>query len=1018
MMTSPSRTVSIGLKPLKLEPTIVQLLESYNIVSVGVDANNVMLMALSSGEVFMVGSSGGSEKIKFSSSPISSVAGSAATGSSTTGGLMAAAMAAVVGGSGTTGRGSVVMKIDVSKIFSSTNGFFVVSCPNGDSYIVPPIGGMGYLISTSLGQLGVITAVASVAGSKAARTTTDTLVGTQNGKIFLLTSVSNPQDRLVDVTAKMVYDFGSTVRLTDIAVVQSTTTGHQCFVSTPVCVWLFPSSKSGASSGSLISSNFSISPQLVWECPISHIGSQFALHREVPELDDAQSGGPTHISWLNGVSIVCGKISDCLNGDMVPPLVVPHSTTLNGKSFTESLIGKPIDEVEKRTKSCRVGNFFSVTNYMYIVEFEGRIVGISRIQLGQCISQLHTNGTAGSPTGSSYGSLISASGGTCILTGSKRMYQVTIGNERNDVWKYFLKRQNFLSAMKACLDNVKEQAMVMKAEADFILSTGSGGIDVSSRAAATLYSKALRKSQETISPYMNDIIEKLSTDRKSLLQFLLAKIDLIGTGDSYIDVPEGVIQVQVSVLFIYICDLYITVLGKVNQDDIAEEDLESLEADFIAFISERHSSLNIECIKTVYELLESNGLFRVLVVVAESVGDIETAVRVDMELGNYLNIVRRIGGSGENMLIAFEKIAPVLFRFHPNEIVDVLIKKRKMLNGEVFFTSIVCFAGALTRDHKEAVIRYLDFWLSDNDSHEEPRHNQEMCLNVLCELKCDMSIATKDESAVTHLIESVHSKKNFNPEFFLRSVRHHKLKKSEILLLAIEGEFLKATRMALELTSQDAGIELAKQIAWRSRSRDVQRICWLEILNSRARQSCGSNELVELFRDSEILQIMDLLSVLESAGLTSLEDGSDGGIIHREIIEKLEAFDNRSKGLETEIKNYSEALEWIRSDMRTNRTGTCAILSYSQKCEICLRLLFDGGKFTVFNCCGHCFHTECLTDALTMKLVGKKSDEELDEIVSRSCVLCGEDSLLIEDIFTPFVDPCIDSAEIEMWKVV
>jgi hypothetical protein len=276
----------------------------------------------------------------------------------------------------------------------------------------------------------------------------------------------------------------------------------------------------------------------------------------------------------------------------------------------------------------------------------------------------------------------------------------------------------------------------------------------------------------------------------------------------------------------------------------------------------------------------------------------------------------------------------------------------------------------------------------------------------------------------------VYQKKYFNHDFLTRTVCHYGLKKSRVLLLGIQGRYLKATRMALteveRLEAMDSRgsnevsewMEFAKQIAWRSRNRLVQRCCWLEILRSSVRGSidgslCAQTRLIDLFGESEILEIDDLLEIFEFAKISTI----DAGIIHQQIIDKLEHLDQRSSSIRKEIDQYSEALELIRNDIRSrNRCGTCAILSYSQKCEICLELVYEG-KFMVFNTCGHCFHVNCLTDAFAMKLAGRRSDEDVDEIISKSCVLCGEESMLIEDLFTPFVDPGIDADEIDLWKV-
>ena len=40
-----------------------------------------------------------------------------------------------------------------------------------------------------------------------------------------------------------------------------------------------------------------------------------------------------------------------------------------------------------------------------------------------------------------------------------------------------------------------------------------------------------------------------------------------------------------------------------------------------------------------------------------------------------------------------------------------------------------------------------------------------------------------------------------------------------------------------------------------------------------------------------------------------------------------------------------------------------------------------------------------------------------DAVISRNCCLCGHDSLLIDQLFDPLVDPAIDSGAIDAWTL-
>lgn len=987
---------SLSLKPIKLESNLVDLLESNNIVSCAcLDNTTTHLIALSCGEVYRVGSNG-AVRLKFSPSLLSSAlpesvassGGHRASGA----GFLSAAVAAV-GLTGGVASGQPTWKIDVSKIFRINKISAIVSANNGDNYYVnQDVLKDGHLIG---GGTGVITAVSSLG--------TSCIAGNQSGKIFLVNTTSRPPkvggggslpvaNSLIDTVplgaCKMVYELPVNSRITDLVYHESATFAG-CFVSTLNCLYLF-STKPGGTNKNMFAAG---SAQLVWESPRPFIGSRIRIHAQVPELKESVC-----VSWLNGACIITSPIEDLAT---IAVEIRPHTTSLGGIGTTQNLVGKSIEESDK--KITNIGDFFAVTEYFYLVQYETKLVAISRIlPSSQAVHQLATSGGSNASSGPSYGTLHEVSGSFEMVFSTKRMYSVGVTNEKVDAWKYFLRRKNFSAALASVDEsNVSSRALILKAEADNMLATLSSedNHDMMDKI-GDLYSRALVMDPPTISPFVNEIIGKLSMDRKNSLKFLLTKLDSIGRDDDEED--NDVIQVQVSVLFIYIASLFVEELAS----DRKSKDLDSM---FVQFIQDRFQSLNMECIKAVYELLEANGMFTEIIMVAETVGDTEKAIRVDMETGNFLGIINRISSTSssssflthdeEDMLI---RIAPVLFRFHPSEFIDLMIKKRKILTPDKFLTSVISASGALTLEHKEHVVRYLEFSLLEDGSS---RHRSEYLMNVLIELKCLLvsEMNRIDESGIMHLLESVSGRKDFSSEFVMRTLRHYGLKRSEALLLAIDGEYLKATRMALSLPD----IELAKEIAWRPKSRSTQKWCWLTIIETMS----DMEEAVATFREAEVLDVVDLVSILNKRGVEKVD-----GVIFREICDKLASFEETGKALEEEIVDYSQALELIRNDLRKSRMNTCAVLSHSQKCEICLKLLYNE-QFIVFNTCGHCFHSECLKEVCTLRLMNKHTQTDIDDTICCSCVLCGEESMLLETLFTPFVDPSLDAAEIDSWTI-
>ena len=507
-----------------------------------------------------------------------------------------------------------------------------------------------------------------------------------------------------------------------------------------------------------------------------------------------------------------------------------------------------------------------------------------------------------------------------------------------------MKKRNFPAALAAT--SLKAQrAFVLRTEAEFTL-----GLDLPDRVslASELFAKALMEDQPSIDPIIDEIMLKLSADKLALLNFLSRKLDMAGLACD----DSGALTVQVSVLFLVCCQLYI---------DVLLTDCTLLEP-FLGFVAEKYGSLDLECLRALTEMLESVGLFEAVVRVAELTGDLATAVRVDLQRGNFAGVVAR----RDQQLLS--DLGPVLFRFCPTEFTA--------LPGQRDPTVFAC--GALTHEHRELALRSLQQTANDTDS-----------LNALVHLTA--SIAPTE---LPSLLESMHAKSYFDAEFAVRTVRQFGLVQAEIALLGISGCRVAAVKRAL----QEGEVELAKSCAWKSSQ------CWLLILEFHATPEIGPSALIELFHEAQVVDVIEFLPILERTGADSID------LVRPEIAALVANLEQSRAAVCKEIGDYEEALQLIRKDLNT-KPNTCLVLSYSQKCDLCFKLVFTE-KFVAFNCT-HCFHTECLKDAFAAKLVGVAN---ADEIIEACCCLCS-DSLLLEQIYEPFIDPAFDGNAIVAWTV-
>ena len=702
-------------------------------------------------------------------------------------------------------------------------------------------------------------------------------------------------------SCRLIAEFSGT-RIVAIAINQGFV-----YVSTPTCLY------SVSSQSTLLS-----------ESPTSLLTNSFST--------DHPDG---NIFWLNSVGIVA------IHDSTWASLIVPHS--LVQQISPSSIISKPIKEVENRILK---PIYFKTSNFHFIIVYEGgKICLVSKIAPGPAISTINNSKIIG---------LVQDSGTrTMYAYSQKRVFEIVLTNEASDAWIHYMKKHNFAKALGAA-NSSAERGFILCAEADFVYTT-TKQLNV----CAELYGKALVEDQSAVD--LIDVIVKLGPDKPSLLAFLIHKLDLAGIGCT---ATATTLTVQVNVLFIYCCELFIEL--------ILQQDGNGHRETFLKFVKDKYSQLDIECIRTVYDLLESVGLFDELVSIAELVGDMATAIRMDLQRGNFSAILDRLHAQQnyEQEKSIIDDTSPILFRFCPSSFV-ALLKKRNYHPDE--FLSVLAGASCLTAEHRVAAIAFLKYSLIER---------QLSVTSQTCNTLVQLVALTKDdpETSLITLIEAIYQQVYFDYEFTMRRIIEEKFIRAEIVLLSLFDAFLDSVSKALEM----GYVDLAKTCAWKSHNRNTRRKCWLLILQHQHAANGDEKVLLDLYHECKsVVDLDDLLLLCPE------------GVPPEEVCDLVLTLQKGQEELTAEINGYEEALKLIRNDLNSD-PNTCIILLQSQKCHLCFELVYTE-NFVAFNC-SHCFHTQCLAGAM----IGNTTS---------CCCLCSESSLLLKQMFEPFVDPAIDNSD-------
>jgi hypothetical protein len=193
-----------------------------------------------------------------------------------------------------------------------------------------------------------------------------------------------------------------------------------------------------------------------------------------------------------------------------------------------------------------------------------------------------------------------------------------------------------------------------------------------------------------------------------------------------------------------------------------------------------------------------------------------------------------------------------------------------------------------------------------------------------------------------------------------------------VLLYCCMGLYVEAVDLALKV---DAG--LAKEAADRPPKEEtlLRKRLWTKIAVHVVSAGGGAAAAIEVMQDSNCLRIEDVLSYFP--GSTTIGD------FKNEVTQSLKEADISIAALRSEMRDYTQAAERIRSDIKSLRSR-CGSVRVGQRCDLC-RATVLSRHFYLFPC-GHAFHSDCLMADMVLHLntSQRKRVSELTQAVQRS----------------------------------
>lgn len=211
----------------------------------------------------------------------------------------------------------------------------------------------------------------------------------------------------------------------------------------------------------------------------------------------------------------------------------------------------------------------------------------------------------------------------------------------------------------------------------------------------------------------------------------------------------------------------------------------------------------------------------------------------------------------------------------------------------------------------------------------------------------------------------------FDLQFGLRTCLENNRKRACVRIYCAMGLYVEAVDLALTVD-----VELAKDAANRP-PRDettLRKRLWTRIAVHIVSHGGGAAGAIEVMEQSACLRIEDVLAYFP--GTTTIGD------FKTEVTESLREADLAIAGLRTEMRNYTETAELIRTDIKALR-NRCGAVRVGQKCDVCRDPVLSR-HFYLFPC-GHAFHNDCLLADMMKHLNSSQRRRvgELTQLVQR-----------------------------------
>lgn len=753
----------------------------------------------------------------------------------------------------------------------------------------------------------------------------------------------------------------------------------------------------------------------------------FAVTPETPDAPGVEVAKPERIfAWLHSKGVAYGQL-----------LTNPAAAGLGDRLFEAAKTLAPAQLPAGRgamgkPKEPESASLVALTQWHILMLVGNRIVAVNRLD-----ESIVSDAPILDTSQRALALLADQKKNTFWLFTTKDILEIVVTDEDRDIWKVMLKAQKFEEATFYANTSAQKDA-IATASADYLIKRGQY------MEAASVYGKSSKPFEQVALAFID------ANQKDALRKFLLTKLGALKKSAimQRIMLASWLVEIFMAKLN-SLDDLTMTKaeLSETQTPADVQGELTSVKRDFQDFCRRCKADLDR---KTVYDIISSHGREDELLFFSLTIDDYNYILSYWVARENWREAIKALTRQTDPNIVY--KYASVLMTHAPTELIDILMRQsnldaRKLIPAFLNYNQIT----DASLEQNQAV-RYLLFEINTRGSTDSAIHNTLLSIYA--------SHPSKDESLLLAYLQSqtplasigatnrvdALSHLPYDADFALRLCIQHARVRACVHIYSIMGQYASAVSLALQHNEVDLAISIAESVDHDAAPRKK---LWLAIaravISSTATLPSSSSDSSKLTeprglahkppQQTQAASITTALSLLHRAppGLLRIEDllplFPDFVLIdafRSEIISALSSYSASIDTLKAEMDASAAAAQRINREV-AGLKDRWVVVEPGERCVLCGMLLV-GKRFWVWGC-GHGGHAGCVEGVLESGKAGRgrarrvkelkgmigagsglggvgngrveRARKELDEIVGRECVKCGE--VAIRSLDEPFV---------------